>query len=424
MAGNFSRETNGKYFALVEEHCEKMKMKLKRKKKEEEKEASDDDDDDNSELAFERKNHREPPDVINPCGKEWNAGDLAYRCRDCQKSSSSSVCAPCFKESDHVGHDFTIYRSEAGGVCDCGDYESWASSGCCFRHGGTSRANDEKEKMNDVEDDGFFEEDEEEEDEFWDSASEDRLLRVRLKQKNVSESTRQRRMSGEELFHRYWLKDERRKFRTAIALDIAVRRLVLAVKNTRRLKIRYAELTQAVRFREDANTSFGEFEPINRDDGMVYTAKEKQYVVKKVAPFVVSNDKFPFCFYRNEKRARYEEHEQRSRREAFRSASNRAMLLNERVPRAVLEQLEEISVASSVLTGEHADESGSNADDAELHVQLDPMKYDGLSPTARMQKLESMRDMIPAKTRRLRRPEVIDLNTEEPNDSDEVEKDV
>ena len=39
-------------------------------------------------------------------------------------------------------------------------------------------------------------------------------------------------------------------------------------------------------------------------------------------------------------------------------------------------------------------------------------------------KLESMRDMIPAKTRRLRRPEVIDLNTEEPNDSDEVEKDV
>ena len=39
-------------------------------------------------------------------------------------------------------------------------------------------------------------------------------------------------------------------------------------------------------------------------------------------------------------------------------------------------------------------------------------------------KLESMRDMIPAKTRRRRRPEVIDLNTEEANDSDEVEKDV
>ena len=39
-------------------------------------------------------------------------------------------------------------------------------------------------------------------------------------------------------------------------------------------------------------------------------------------------------------------------------------------------------------------------------------------------KLESMRDMIPAKTRRRRRPEVIDLNTEELNDSDEVEKDV
>ena len=39
-------------------------------------------------------------------------------------------------------------------------------------------------------------------------------------------------------------------------------------------------------------------------------------------------------------------------------------------------------------------------------------------------KLESMREMIPAKTRRRRRPEVIGLNTEEPNDSDEVDKDI
>ena len=74
------------------------------------------------ELAFERQNHREPPDVINPCGKEWNAGDLAYRCRD-SKIEQFERIAPCFKEA-YVGHDFTIYRSEAGGVCDCGDYES------------------------------------------------------------------------------------------------------------------------------------------------------------------------------------------------------------------------------------------------------------------------------------------------------------
>ena len=100
MAGNFSRETNGKYFALVEEHCEKMKLKRKKKEEKEDERLTttedDDSDEDSEELAFERQNHREPPDVINPCGKEWNAGDLAYRCRDCQKSSSSSVCGAVF----------------------------------------------------------------------------------------------------------------------------------------------------------------------------------------------------------------------------------------------------------------------------------------------------------------------------------------
>ena len=135
VAGNFSRDTNRDYFTLLEKYYEEEKKKKKKKGKE----------------RGVSENHAVPPEVINPCGKEWNAGDLAYRCRDCQKTNSSSVCVSCFKESDHVGHDFTIYRSEAGGVCDCGDYESWASSGCCFRHGGTSRANDEKEKMKDDE---------------------------------------------------------------------------------------------------------------------------------------------------------------------------------------------------------------------------------------------------------------------------------
>jgi len=39
-------------------------------------------------------------------------------------------------------------------------------------------------------------------------------------------------------------------------------------------------------------------------------------------------------------------------------------------------------------------------------------------------KIESMRDMIPAKTRRRRRPEVVDLNTEEPSNPDEADQDV
>ena len=80
---------------------------------------------------------------------------------------------------------------------------------------------------------------------------------------------------------------------------------------------------------------------MNRSDGMLFRKKERRYVEKKVAPYVVSSDKFPLCFFDDETPAQTEELEQRSRRMAFRSANNRAMLLNERVPRAVLEQLEE-----------------------------------------------------------------------------------
>ena len=47
------------------------------------------------------------------------------------------------------------------------------------------------------------------------------------------------------------------------------------------------------------------------------------------------------------------------------------MLLNERVPRAVLEQLEEMSVASSVLATYHGDENGS-VQTTQIKVQLDP----------------------------------------------------
>ena len=40
----------------------------------------------------------------------------------------------CFKDGDHRDHDYIMYRSETGGVCDCGDLESWAEAGCCRVH--------------------------------------------------------------------------------------------------------------------------------------------------------------------------------------------------------------------------------------------------------------------------------------------------
>ena len=69
-----------------------------------------------------------------PCTAVWMAGAIAYRCRTCQTGEQSSVCVACFRASDHEGHDYIMYRSETGGVCDCGDLESWSARGCCDAH--------------------------------------------------------------------------------------------------------------------------------------------------------------------------------------------------------------------------------------------------------------------------------------------------
>ena len=55
------------------------------------------------------------------CGLVWNAHFVAYRCRDCAISPCMSLCVDCFVNGDHEGHDFNMFRSQAGGACDCGD---------------------------------------------------------------------------------------------------------------------------------------------------------------------------------------------------------------------------------------------------------------------------------------------------------------
>lgn len=64
----------------------------------------------------------------------WTAGAIAYRCRTCQRSSSSAICPECFKRGPHRDHDYIIYRSAAGGCCDCGDHMAWDPRGFCDRH--------------------------------------------------------------------------------------------------------------------------------------------------------------------------------------------------------------------------------------------------------------------------------------------------
>ncbi|EEB17463.1 ubiquitin ligase E3, putative [Pediculus humanus corporis] len=69
------------------------------------------------------------------CGLVWTANFVAYRCRTCRISPCMSLCAECFRNGNHDGHDFNMFRSQAGGACDCGDISVMKESGFCGRHG-------------------------------------------------------------------------------------------------------------------------------------------------------------------------------------------------------------------------------------------------------------------------------------------------
>uniref|UniRef100_A0A8C8E2N7 E3 ubiquitin-protein ligase n=1 Tax=Oryzias sinensis TaxID=183150 RepID=A0A8C8E2N7_9TELE len=68
------------------------------------------------------------------CGLVWTANFVAYRCRTCGISPCMSLCAECFNNGDHTSHDFNMFRSQAGGACDCGDGNVMRDSGFCRRH--------------------------------------------------------------------------------------------------------------------------------------------------------------------------------------------------------------------------------------------------------------------------------------------------
>ncbi|XP_075175801.1 E3 ubiquitin-protein ligase ubr3-like [Anomaloglossus baeobatrachus] len=68
------------------------------------------------------------------CGLVWTANFVAYRCRTCGISPCMSLCAECFNQGEHAGHDFNMFRSQAGGACDCGDGNVMRESGFCKRH--------------------------------------------------------------------------------------------------------------------------------------------------------------------------------------------------------------------------------------------------------------------------------------------------
>uniref|UniRef100_A0A8C8SJE6 E3 ubiquitin-protein ligase n=1 Tax=Pelusios castaneus TaxID=367368 RepID=A0A8C8SJE6_9SAUR len=73
-------------------------------------------------------------DPATLCGLVWTANFVAYRCRTCGISPCMSLCAECFHQGEHAGHDYNMFWSQAGGACDCGDGNVMREAGFCKRH--------------------------------------------------------------------------------------------------------------------------------------------------------------------------------------------------------------------------------------------------------------------------------------------------
>ena len=67
------------------------------------------------------------------CGLVWTANFVAFRCQTCRISQCMSLCADCFRHGNHEGHDYNMFKSQAGGACDCGDASVMRESGFCSR---------------------------------------------------------------------------------------------------------------------------------------------------------------------------------------------------------------------------------------------------------------------------------------------------
>ena len=48
------------------------------------------------------------------CGLVWDANFIAYRCKTCGITPCMSLCAECFENGNHEGHDFNMFKSGAG----------------------------------------------------------------------------------------------------------------------------------------------------------------------------------------------------------------------------------------------------------------------------------------------------------------------
>jgi hypothetical protein len=69
------------------------------------------------------------------CGRVFRKGDIVWQCRNCGKDTACVQCDPCFRKSNHIGHEVYFHRAAGGsGCCDCGDSEAWLKQGNCCDH--------------------------------------------------------------------------------------------------------------------------------------------------------------------------------------------------------------------------------------------------------------------------------------------------
>lgn len=69
------------------------------------------------------------------CGATWKPGQIAFKCRTCEKDPTCAICQSCFLNGDHEGHNYSLIRTSSG-MCDCGDPDSWDTRGFCKHHRG------------------------------------------------------------------------------------------------------------------------------------------------------------------------------------------------------------------------------------------------------------------------------------------------
>ncbi|KAL0486904.1 hypothetical protein AKO1_001240, partial [Acrasis kona] len=71
------------------------------------------------------------------CGATWVPGEIAFKCKTCEKDPTCAICSTCFTNGDHEGHEYSLITTSSG-MCDCGDADSWCSEGFCKLHSGPS----------------------------------------------------------------------------------------------------------------------------------------------------------------------------------------------------------------------------------------------------------------------------------------------